>query len=139
MVTLEIKKLHRSTENEDYTTFRTLFVTTCTNVQCGGTTSQSRDVLKAISSEGNKADICQICGVEYDSEADLTMEINSHWIHCCAMVKKDETCSYWIHSTCAEIYYPNDNKGSQAIERWACSKHFFCPAPHAKGVALLVK
>ena len=59
--------------------------------------------------------ICQICKVEYVSDAD----IDSHWVQCA------KNCNYWVHATCCGIYYKNDSSGEKNLGKWS-EKHFFC-------------
>ena len=62
---------------------------------------------------------CQICKVKYESPEDI--ETDSHWVNC----GSKKGCTWWVHTICANIYYPNNDEGEKKLDAWA-SKHFYC-------------
>ena len=87
--------------------------------------SKKKTCKRSLATRVNK-DICGICGIEYESEADITSPIDSSWLNCSV-----KNCEYWIHNACAGIYYPTSKKGVDAMDKWAAS-HFFCRKHIAK-------
>ena len=63
--------------------------------------------------------ICQICKVTYESPEDI--ETDSHWVNC----GNRKGCNWWVHTVCANIFYPNNDDNEKKLDSWA-SKHFFC-------------
>ena len=72
----------------------------------------------AMSSEIIEKNICQLCRIEYMSEADV--ETDSPWISCA-----HKTCDWWVHSRCVGIFYDNTDSGERRLEMWAGS-HYYC-------------
>ena len=101
----------------------------------------SQPQAKKTKKTSRRSDVCAICDVEFDSPADE--EIPAYWLNCqyheYKAVKKGsksknkakggrqpKECPYWVHTTCAGIYYPQTRAGRMQLDRWSPS-HFFCP------------
>lgn len=87
-----------------------------TNVE-GAKTPSKKLGEKNVSKDVNKADICQKCEIIYNSDADI--EKDSLWISCSM-----ESCEWWVHSKCLNIYVPNDENGKKILN--AMRSTIFC-------------
>ncbi len=66
----------------------------------------------------DSGNVCHTCGIQFDTEADK--KLKSPWMGCAR-----KGCPFWVHATCANIFYKDTEQGFRALGKWA-EEHFFC-------------